>query len=198
MRQKRYESVEKMLDLLDVVKRVGPKFPLQALFLDPHDPEWDDDMTYLYVDYPLFKQHVMYLSIMSFLFLYNYNQFFHNKNFKFVTKAVLGYTFFHSQLLYVKYRKQVLRCNLFDEYVQMRADELVAEREHLLRGEDMKKFVWYSADLQETLIRCHRQSFKNDASDFADSELLLQDFVRRYSDDTLEKPLKIGQHRIGV
>jgi hypothetical protein len=28
MRQKRYESVEKMLDLLDVVKRVGPKFPL--------------------------------------------------------------------------------------------------------------------------------------------------------------------------
>ncbi len=28
MRQKRYESIEKMLDLLDVVKRVGPKFPL--------------------------------------------------------------------------------------------------------------------------------------------------------------------------
>jgi hypothetical protein len=28
MRQKRYESVEKMLDLLDVVKRIGPKFPL--------------------------------------------------------------------------------------------------------------------------------------------------------------------------
>ena len=55
MRQKRYESVEKMLDLLDVVKRIGPKFPVNALFLDPHDPEWDDDMTYLYVDYPLYK-----------------------------------------------------------------------------------------------------------------------------------------------
>jgi hypothetical protein len=37
MRQKRYDSVEKMLDLLDVVKRIGPKFPLDALFLDPHD-----------------------------------------------------------------------------------------------------------------------------------------------------------------
>jgi len=37
MRQKRYESVEKMLDLLDVVKRIGPKFPLDAMFLDPHD-----------------------------------------------------------------------------------------------------------------------------------------------------------------
>ena len=55
MRQKRYESVEKMLDLLDVVKRIGPKFPLNSMLLDPNDPEWDDDMTYLYVDYPLFK-----------------------------------------------------------------------------------------------------------------------------------------------
>ena len=37
MRQKRYDSVEKMLDLLDVCKRIGPKFPLDAMFLDPHD-----------------------------------------------------------------------------------------------------------------------------------------------------------------
>ena len=37
MRQKRYESIEKMLDLLDVCKRIGPKFPLDAMFLDPHD-----------------------------------------------------------------------------------------------------------------------------------------------------------------
>ena len=81
--------------------------------------------------------------------------------------------FLTSNALYYKYRKQVLRCNLFDEYVQMRADELVKEREPLLRGEQMKKWVWYTADLEETLIRCHRQSFKNDASDFADSELLL-------------------------
>ena len=198
MRQKRYESVEKMLDLLDVVKRIGPKFPLQAMFLDPHDPEWDDDMTYLYVDYPQYKQHLMYVSVLSFLFLYNYNMFFHNKNFSFVTKAVLGYTFLHSQMIYAKYRKQVLRCNLFDEYVQMRADELVEEREGLLKSEEMKKWVWYSADLEETLIRCHRQSWKNDASDFADSELLLQDFVRRYSDDTLKQPLQIGTHRIGL
>jgi hypothetical protein len=87
---------------------------------------------------------------------------------------------------------------LFDEYVQMRADELVKEREHLLRGEQMKKWIWFTADLQETLMRCHRQSFKNDASDFADSELLLQDFVRRYSDDTAEKPLTIGTARIGM
>lgn len=117
---------------------------------------------------------------------------------QFVTKATLGLLFWSSNLMYYKYRKQVLRCNLFDEYVQMRADELVKEREHLLRSEPMKKWVWFTADLQETLIRCHRQSFKNDASDFADSELLLQDFIRRYTDDTLEKPLSTKNARIGI
>lgn len=198
MRQKRYESVEKMLDLLDVARRIGPKFPLDALFLDPHDPEWDDDMTYLYVDYPYYKKYIMFASFTSFLFLYNYNIMFHNKNMAFVTKATLGSLFVVSNFLYYKYRKQVLRCNLFDEYVQLRADELVAEREHLLKGPQMKEWIWYTADLQETMTRCHRQSFKNDASDFADSELLLQDFIRRYTDETEEKPLKIGKNVIGV
>ena len=80
----------------------------------------------------------------------------------------------------------------------MRADELVKEREPLLRSEPMKKWVWFTADLEETLCRCHRQSYKNDGSDFADSELLLQDFIRRYSDDTSEKPLTIGNARIGI
>ena len=33
-------------------------FPeLDAMFLDPHDSEWDDDMTYLYVDYPFYKKY---------------------------------------------------------------------------------------------------------------------------------------------
>ena len=59
----------------------------------------------------------MMMSAFAFLFLYNYNVFFHNKNLNFATKAVLGYSFLHSQMLYTKYRKQVLRCNLFDEYV---------------------------------------------------------------------------------
>jgi hypothetical protein len=115
-----------------------------------------------------------------------------------VTKATLGLLFYFSNFVYYKYRLQVLRCNLFDEYVQLRADELVKEREHLLRGEAMKKWVWFSADLQETVMRCHRQSFKNDASDFADSELLLQDFIRRYTDDTLEKPLTQANAKIGL
>ena len=186
-----------MLDLIDVATKVGPRFPVDAMFLDPHDSEWDDDMTYLYVEYPFYKQYTMYATLTSVAFLYNYNFLMHNKNMGFVTKSTLGLLFVFSNAIYYKYRKQVLRCNLFDEYVQMRADELVEEREPLLRGPEMKKWVWFTADLQETLMRCHRQSFKNDASDFADSELLLQDFIRRYTDETAAKPLSIGSARIG-
>ena len=195
-RQKRYDSIEKMLDLTDVIKRIGPRFPLPAMFLDPHDPEWDDDMTYLYVDWGTYKHCILTGSIFTFIFAYNYNQFFHNKNLKFATQSGLFMLMSFCNLWHYKYRKQVLRCNLFDEYVQLRADELIKEREHLLRGPGMVKWIWYTADLQETLMRCHRQSFKNDASDFADSELLLQDFIRRYTDDTALKPLQIGVHRI--
>jgi hypothetical protein len=105
MRQKRYESVEKMLDLLDVAKRIGPKFPLEAMFLDPHDPEWDDDMTYLYVEYPYYKKYMIFASFTTFMFLYNYNIMFHNRNMAFVTKATLGSLFVVSNFIYYKYRK---------------------------------------------------------------------------------------------
>ena len=114
-----------MLDLIDVAMKIGPKFPLDAMFLDPHDSEWDDDMTYLYVEYPFYKQYMIYGTAISVWFLYNYNILMHNKNLKFVTKAIMGSLFVYSNIIYYKYRKQVLRCNLFDEYVQMRADELV-------------------------------------------------------------------------
>ena len=37
MRQSRYRSVEKILDQLDIIKRIGPKAPLEAFYLDPTD-----------------------------------------------------------------------------------------------------------------------------------------------------------------
>ena len=198
MRQRRYESIEKMLDLLEVAKKIGPKAPWRALMLDPFDPEWDDDMTYLYVDYPLYKEFMLYLGGLGFFFLYNYRVFFHNKNYALFTKGTFGITWMLSTAMYMKYRKQVLRCNLFDEYVQMRADELVQQNEYMLRTEEMKRFLWYAADLHETLTRCHRQAYNNDASDFADSELLLQDFVRRYTDETEEMPMNFSNASIGI
>jgi hypothetical protein len=186
MRQKRYESVEKMLDLTDVIKRIGPQFPYDALFIDPHDPEWDDDMTYLKMEWFSYYSWMGFSSIFTATMLYNYNIMMHNKNLHFSTRFYTLYVLMFSGIVYHKYRKQVLRANLFDEYVQSRADELIEEREHLLHSEGVKQWVWYTCDMQETLARCHRQSYKNDATDFADSELLLQDFIRRYTDDTEE------------
>ena len=145
-----------MLDLLDVVKRIGPKFPLGVAFLDMMDPEWDDDMTFLQVDHKTYHQYARVGAFVSIFLLYNYNAFFHNKNFAFATKAYLGCLWFSYQSLYFKYRKQVLRCNLFDEYVQLRADELIKEREPLLKSPDFKRWVWYCADLKETLRHVHR------------------------------------------
>ena len=63
------------------------------MMLDPSDPEWDDDMTYLYVDYATYKAHLFWVGSAAFMFLYNYNMFFHNKNYQFVTKAILGLSF---------------------------------------------------------------------------------------------------------
>ena len=37
MRQRRYKSIEKMLDLYDVVKRIGPKAPVEIIYLDITD-----------------------------------------------------------------------------------------------------------------------------------------------------------------
>ena len=37
MRQSRYRSIEKMIDLLDITKRIGPKAPIECFYLDPSD-----------------------------------------------------------------------------------------------------------------------------------------------------------------
>jgi len=37
MRQRRYQSIEKMLDLFDVMKRIGPKAPVDVFYLDSTD-----------------------------------------------------------------------------------------------------------------------------------------------------------------
>ena len=53
---------------------------------------------------------------------------------------------------------------------------------------DIKKFLWWCEDLRETLIRVHRQANDHKASDFKDSELILQDFISRYTDPESSNP----------
>ena len=45
--------------------------------------------------------------------------------------------------------------------------------------------------------RVHRQSFTNSQEDFKNSELILQDFIRRYTDETTALPLTPSNARIG-
>lgn len=57
--------------------------------------------------------------------------------------------------------------------------------------------MWYSMDLTETMKRVHRQSNTNNSEDFKDSELILQDFIRRYTDETQVLPITTENAHIG-
>ena len=52
----------------------------------------------------------------------------------------------------------------------------------MLNHEHFKQFVYFHEDLKETLGSIHRQANNHSSEDFKDSELILQDFIRRYSD----------------
>jgi len=197
MRMKRYKSIDKMMDLLDVVKRITPKLPLNTITLDPHDPEWEDEMTYLYPDYMKWKKRAGFMGFLLFYYLYNYQLIAHNVHWRFVNKLFIFYMIFYSSRLIFNYRKDVLRANLFDEYVQLRADELIKQRETSIKTEPVKKYIWYQLDLQETLARCKRQSYLNSSEDFKDAELILQDFIRRHTDETQPLPLTQNNAFIG-
>ena len=55
---------------------------------------------------------------------------------------------------------------------------------------DIKRFVWWNHDLKETLAKVHRQANNHESCDFKDSELLLQDFINRYTDPSSANPMK--------
>ena len=47
---------------------------------------------------------------------------------------------------------------------------------------DFEKYVYWYEDLKETLQMVHREANNHHASDFKNSELILQDFINRYVD----------------
>jgi hypothetical protein len=49
--------------------------------------------------------------------------------------------------------------------------------------------VWWNEDFKETLSKVHRQANNNSSSDYADSELILQDFINRYVDPSAASPM---------
>mmetsp|Transcript_44694 Transcript_44694/g.51424 ORF Transcript_44694/g.51424 Transcript_44694/m.51424 type:complete len:220 (-) Transcript_44694:365-1024(-) len=189
-RQKRYQSIEKMLDLLDIAFKTNPRVPVEALFLDPHDDEWEDDMTYMSVDYnSMIKAGLVSSAVLGTL-IYNANHFAYNPRHRFTKLALNAILLTYGYNIYTNYRFQYSRAMMFDEYVNARADELIQQNTPIFKTESMKKFVWWSEDLRETLYRVHKQSSTNTPKDWADSEVLLQDFIRRYTDEKAGKPLQ--------
>jgi hypothetical protein len=91
---------------------------------------------------------------------------------------------------YSDYKKQILKINLFDEYCWIRSQELIKQNEYLLQHEDFKKSIWFAEDFKETMGKVHRQANNHHASDFKDSELIIQDFINRYVDVNSESPMK--------
>ena len=197
MRMNRYRSIDKMMDLMDVVKRIQPKMPLNTLSLDPNDEEWEDDMNYMYPDYAKWKMRGLSLSALYIYYIYNYQIIAYNVHWRALHKLWIFFMVYYSAKLIFNYRKDVLRVNLFDEYCQLRADELIDQRTHSIKTEPVKKYIWFQLDLSETLKRCKRQSYMNSSEDFKDAELILQDFIRRHTDETEALPLTMDNAEIG-
>ena len=58
----------------------------------------------------------------------------------------------------------------------------------------MRRSVWWTQDFKETLAKVYRQANDNSASDFKDSELILQDFINRYVDPSAQSPMGAHPH----
>lgn len=69
------------------------------------------------------------------MYIYNYQILNYNAHWRGLHKLALLYMVFYSSRTIFHYRKDILRANLFDEYVQLRADELIEEKKHLLKSE---------------------------------------------------------------
>lgn len=180
-RARRLRSIERMNKLIAVLPRLSPKIP-QVFKLDPNDPEWDDKMIYPVVNFhQLVSKFTVWMG-MTALYAYNWNVLHGNIRLRLFAYAYPFISFAALGSIVRSYNLQVQKVRLFENYCETRANELFEQNRFMLNHEHFKRFVWFVEDLRETLSRVHRQANNHDASDFKDSELILQDFVRRYSD----------------
>jgi hypothetical protein len=92
-------------------------------------------MNYLYPDYAKWQSRFAALALGAFMYVYNYQILTYNAHWRVVNKLAIFYIIFYTSRTYYHYKKDILRANLFDEYVQLRSDELIKEKEHLVKSE---------------------------------------------------------------
>lgn len=178
-REKRLESVDKMLKLLRILPRLSPKPPSLLFGLNEFDPEFEDKMVYPQINWFGLLSKSSILGCMSLFYFYNYNLFQFNKNYRMIrylfpiTMSVMTVRIFRAYWL--EHRK----ITEFEAYCKKRATELVEENKYLLDTPEFKNWVNYNEEMREVMSKVHRQANNHDASDFKDSELILQDFIRK-------------------
>lgn len=181
-RQHRLQSINKLLNMLRSAKRLQPEPPHSLFFLNEFDPEWEDRMVYPVMNWHHFLLRCTSIGLTAAFLAYNYNILKHNPRFrlfKYCLPPLLGVFAFHTVYDLAVHRHRI---RLFEDFCRARAGELVAQNAYLLGSEEFRRWVYFNEDLRETFERVHRQANNHDEQDFKDSELILQDFLRRHSD----------------
>ena len=183
-RLKRLESIEKIKKLFNIMPRLMPNLPKNVFTLDPNNPEWEDKMVYPKVNYNILLWQGTTWGLMTWFYCYNWNVLNANRRLRHLRNIFpffSGFMIFNSARTYFEQSKKVL---MFEDYCEKRAQELFEENKYLLEHENFKRYVYYHQDMEETMARVHRQANNHSSSDFKDSELIIQDFVKRYTDSS--------------
>ena len=99
----------------------------------------------------------------------------------------LFFIFFYTTRTIYHYKKDILRANLFDEYVQLRADEIIKEREPLLKSESKFKLIYEIIFFRIKILFIFFQRLRNGFGLTQTLERLYLDVV----DNLITIPLKI-------
>lgn len=180
-RAKRLASIDKILNMIAVLPRLAPKIPSELLYLDPMDPEFEDKMVYPVIEWNKFMYQGLIWASTTAFFMYNWNTIMGNKRLR-ILKGM--YPFLSVTMLgsiHYNYSLQMSKVKMFELYTDAKANLLIDDNMYLFDHPHFKRYVYFNEDLKETLASVHRQANNHDASDFKDSELILQDFIRRYS-----------------
>jgi hypothetical protein len=179
-RVNRLKSIDKMTSLINIMPRLTPKFP-NVFILNQTDPEWDDKMVYPTINHAKAAFQLSWWGAVTGFFAYNWNVIAGNKR---LSLLKLFYPVLSTMMLsyvYINYNTQYNKVHLFEMYCEKRAKELVEENKYLFDHDHFKRYVYFQEDMKETLERVHRQANNHNRADFMDSELIVQDFIKRHS-----------------
>lgn len=181
-RAKRLSSIEKILNMIAVCPRLAPKIPNELLYLDPMNPEFEDKMVYPVVQWNRFMYQGLVWATTTTFFVYNWNTIMGNKRLRILKGMYPLLSAFMLGNIHYNYTLQQAKVKMFEHYTEARAQQLIDQNKYLFNHPHFSRFVHFHEDLQSTLDSVYRQANNHEDSDFKDSELILQDFISRYSD----------------